>query len=82
MTTIEAVAELHREFSCRGWDKKASNRIILELSIHAAIAVIGFAIFMTCQNPALRVLGIVISSFRVHGRRNQYPHLHPLRHQR
>jgi linoleoyl-CoA desaturase len=63
MTTIEAVAELRREFSRRGWDRKATSRIVFELSIHVVVAVIGVAIFMACQNPALRVLGILISSF-------------------
>src|SRR5271155_3103224 len=63
MTTIEAVTELRREFARRGWDKKATNRIVFELLIHVAIAVIGFAIFMTCHNPAVRGLGILISSF-------------------
>jgi len=63
MTTIEAVAELRREFTRRGWDKKATNRIVFELSIHVAIAVVGIAIFMTYHNPAVRVLGILISSF-------------------
>src|SRR6266852_3761965 len=67
MTTIEAVAELRREFARRGWDKKATNRIVFELSIHVAIAVVGIAIFMTYHNPAVRVLGILISSFRCMG---------------
>jgi len=63
MTTGEAVTELRREFSHRGWDKKATNRIVFELLIHVAIAVAGLAIFMTCHNLAVRVLGIVIASF-------------------
>jgi|SRR5579872_1421691 len=63
MTTIEAVRELRREFTRRGWDKKATNRIVFELLIHAAIAVAGFVIFMTCSNSAVRVLGILISTF-------------------
>ena len=63
MSTIEAVTELRREFARRGWDKKATNRIVFELLIHVAIAVAGIAIFMTCHNPAMRVLGILISSF-------------------
>jgi len=63
MTTIEAVAELRREFARHGWDKKATNRIVFELLIHVAIAVAGIAIFMMCHNPAVRVLGIVISTF-------------------
>ena len=63
MTTTEAVAELRKEFTRRGWNRKATNRIVFELSIHVAVAVLGATIFMTCQNPALRVLGILISSF-------------------
>jgi linoleoyl-CoA desaturase len=62
-TTIKALTELRREFARRGWDKKATNRIVFELLIHVAIAVAGIAIFMTSRNPTVRVLGIVISSF-------------------
>lgn len=47
MTTIEAVAELRRQFTRRGWDKKATNQIAFELLIHVAIALVGMAIFMT-----------------------------------
>jgi len=63
MTSVEAVSGLRREFAHRGWDKKATNRIVFELLIHVAIAVVGFAIFMTWHHPALRVLGIIISGF-------------------
>jgi len=63
MTTIEAFSQLRREFSGRGWNKKATNRILFELIIHAAIAVAGIVIFMMFRNPALRGLGILISSF-------------------
>ena len=63
MTTIEAFSELRREFARRGWDKKATNRIVFELLIHVGIAVVGVAIFMTCNYPAVRVLGILISGF-------------------
>src|SRR5579863_8577419 len=63
MTTTGAVAELRREFSRRGWDRKATKRIVFELSIHLAIAAAGIAIFMTCEHPAVRILGILISSF-------------------
>ncbi len=63
MTTIEAVTELRREFVRRGWDKKATGRIVFELSIHVAVALLGIAIFMTWHHPALRVLGLLISSF-------------------
>src|SRR5579863_5017366 len=63
MTTIEAVGELRKEFARRGWDKKATNRIVFELSMHVAIAAVGTVIFMTYHNPAVRVLGVLISTF-------------------
>jgi linoleoyl-CoA desaturase len=62
-TTIDAVAELRKEFARRGWDKKATNRILFELCIHLSIAVAGFAIFMIWHNPGVRILGILISCF-------------------
>ena len=63
MTTIEAVTEMRREFARRGWDKKATGRIVFELLIHVAIALVGLAIFMTCHQPALKGLGLLISAF-------------------
>src|SRR5471032_261772 len=63
VTTLQAVTELRREFARRGWDKKATTRIAFELVIHIAIALVGMAIFMLCHNPALRALGILISTF-------------------
>jgi len=63
LTTIEAVAELRKEFARRGWDKKATGRIVFELLIHAAIALVGIAIFMTGHNPVMQVLGLLISTF-------------------
>jgi hypothetical protein len=70
VTTIEAVAELRREIARRGWNKKATNRIVFELSVHVAIAVVGIAMFMSCQEPAVRVLGNPNLKFRMHGRRH------------
>jgi len=63
VTTVEAVTELRREFARRGWDRKATGRIVFELLIHVAIAVVGIAVFMSCHNPALEVLGLLISTF-------------------
>jgi linoleoyl-CoA desaturase len=63
MTTKQAVAELRREFTRRGWDKKAANRIVFELAGHVTIALLGVAIFMIWHNMAARILGIIISTF-------------------
>jgi linoleoyl-CoA desaturase len=63
MTTTQAISELRREFARRGWDRKATGRIVVELSIHVAIAAAGFAIFMTSHSLAVRILGILISTF-------------------
>ena len=63
MTTPEAVNEMRRDFARRGWDRKATGRIVFELLAHTAIALAGIAIFLTCHNLALQVLGLLISTF-------------------
>ena len=63
VTTIEAVTDLRREFARRGWDKKATGRIVFQLSIHVTLALAGIVIFLACHNPALEVLGLLISTF-------------------
>jgi linoleoyl-CoA desaturase len=63
VTTIEAVAELRREFARRGWEKKATKRIGFELAIHVTLALAGIAIFMAFHHAALQVLGLLISAF-------------------
>src|SRR5579872_4705741 len=63
VTTLEAVTELRRKFARRGWDKKATGRIVFELLIHVAVALIGIAMFMTCHDVALKALGLLISTF-------------------
>jgi linoleoyl-CoA desaturase len=62
-TMHAAVAELRREFARRGWDKKATGRIVFELVIHLVLALAGAGIFFTCHNLAARILGLLISSF-------------------
>jgi linoleoyl-CoA desaturase len=63
MTSVEAFSELRREFVRRGWDQKATKRILFELLIHVSIAVAGFAIFMHWHSLGMRALGILVSSF-------------------
>ena len=63
MTTIEGVADLRKEFGRRGWDKKATGRIIVELLAHVAISLAGAFIFFAFHNPALEALGLLVSSF-------------------
>jgi len=67
MTTIEAFAELRQEFGRRGWDRKATGRILFELVIHAAIAVAGIILFLSVHHPALRALALLISAFGTMG---------------
>jgi linoleoyl-CoA desaturase len=62
-TTLAAVTELRREFVRRGWNKKATNRIVFELAIHVGLAMAGAGIFIICNNPVLRIAGILISSY-------------------
>jgi len=63
MTTIEAVAELHQQFVRRGWNRKATGRIISELLIHVCLALAGLLVFMTSHVPAVQLLGILVSAF-------------------
>ena len=63
MTNLEAIAELRQEFGRRGWYRKASGRIILELLVQIGIALAGIAIFIAFHNPAVRVLAILISTY-------------------
>src|ERR1700683_2629854 len=63
MTNIQAITELRREFARRGWGEKATNRIMFGLSSHVASALMGMSVFMNYHNPAVRVLGILISAF-------------------
>jgi len=62
MTTIEGITELRREFARRGWDRKATNRVLLELLTHVAVAVVGIVVFMLCRNPTVRLAGILLST--------------------
>jgi linoleoyl-CoA desaturase len=63
MTTIEAFKELRAEFARRGWYRKATGRILLELLIHGTLAVTGIVISLSCHNLPLRLLGILVSTF-------------------
>jgi linoleoyl-CoA desaturase len=63
MSIVEAVAELRREFSRRGWDRKATGPILFELAIHVAIAMAGMIVFMSWSHPVIRALGLLASSF-------------------
>ena len=64
MTIVEAFTDLRREFGRRGWDRKATSRVVFELLAHVAIALVGIGIFMTFHNPTVRILGILISRRR------------------
>ena len=63
MTTIQSVAELRREFTRRGWDKKATAPILFQLSIHLLIALAGMAIFMTWHSMWIQAAGLLIAAF-------------------
>ena len=59
---MEGITELRREFARRGWDRKATNRLVLQLLAHVAIAVAGIVVFMMSRNPAVRLAGILVST--------------------
>jgi linoleoyl-CoA desaturase len=63
MTTIEEINELRRDFARRGWYRTATGRIVRELLLHMAIALIGVATFLLCDHPTLRALGLLICTY-------------------
>src|SRR5271169_6442303 len=67
MSTVEAVKELRAEFARRGWYEKATGRIVLELLIHGVLAIAGVIVFFACQNLALKVFGILLSTYGTMG---------------
>jgi fatty acid desaturase len=66
-TAIEGLAELQREFAQRGWTRKATVRIVVELAIHFLIMLGGLAIVVFLNNIFLRAAGLLVSTFGLIG---------------
>jgi fatty acid desaturase len=66
-TAMEGLAELQREFVQRGWNRKATGRIVVELVIHLIIALGGLAIVVFENNIFVRAGGLLVSTFGLMG---------------
>jgi fatty acid desaturase len=67
MTAMEGLAELQREFALRGWNRKATGRIVVELAIHVLIALGGLAVVIFADNIFVRAAGLLVSTFGLIG---------------
>jgi fatty acid desaturase len=55
-------AALRTEFRLRGWDRKATGRVLLELAGHLGITFAGIALALASASLALRGLGILATA--------------------
>ncbi len=63
MTNSTALlGNLHREIAARGWTRKPTGRIVLELSLHLAVVFGGIAIFLLSDNLLIRIFGMFLST--------------------
>ncbi|HUA63771.1 MAG TPA: acyl-CoA desaturase [Verrucomicrobiae bacterium] len=68
MTTATAgLAELEREFVHRGFTRKATTRILIELTVHFLIALGGLAIVIFTSSFFGRAAGLLVSTFGLIG---------------
>jgi linoleoyl-CoA desaturase len=54
---------LQREIAARGWNKKPTGRIVLELIFHLTAVFGGIAIFVFADNILIRLVGMFISTY-------------------
>jgi fatty acid desaturase len=60
MTSAELLADLRREIAVRGWNRKATSRIIGELLLHISLSLAGVTVFVLSDNWLARVCGLAL----------------------
>lgn len=60
--TIEPLAELRKEIVARGWNRKATGRVIGELLLNLFLALVGIWMFVAGHGFVLRTCAILIST--------------------
>ncbi|MCG3160349.1 MAG: NADPH-dependent stearoyl-CoA 9-desaturase [Acidobacteria bacterium] len=60
MTSAALLSALRREVAARGWNRKATGRIIGELFLHIFLSLAGAAVFVLSGNPFTRVCGLAL----------------------
>lgn len=64
MTNSTALlGNLQREIAARGWTRKPTGRIVLELSFHLAAVLGGIAVFVISDNLWIRIFGMLVSTY-------------------
>ena len=59
-SSTAAIQELRREFARRGWCRKATGRILLELLLNLTVATAGAAVLFTTPQPLIRAAALVL----------------------
>jgi hypothetical protein len=62
MTGMAALAELRKEFTVRGWHRKATTRVVSGLLLNFAIALAGIYIFVLYDDLLVRVCAMILST--------------------
>ena len=59
---MAGAAALRSEFRLRGWGRKATGRVLIELALHLAMTFAGIALFAASPVLAIRALGVVAAA--------------------
>jgi hypothetical protein len=62
MTGIASLAELRKEFTVRGWHRKATTRVVSGLLLNFAITLAGIYIFVLYDDLLVRVCAMILST--------------------
>ena len=57
-----ALTALRRELTARGFGRKATGRVVIELAVHVVLAVGGLVVFFASDNLAVRIIGLLVST--------------------
>jgi fatty acid desaturase len=62
VTGMASLAELRKEFTVRGWHRKATTRVVSGLLLNFAITLAGFYIFVLYDDLLVRVCAMILST--------------------
>ncbi|MCA9636638.1 MAG: acyl-CoA desaturase [Myxococcales bacterium] len=60
---LDGLQELRAEFSARGWNRKATLAVALEMLVHATIAISAYVVFLTAEPLWVRILAMAVSTY-------------------
>jgi linoleoyl-CoA desaturase len=59
---VHALSMLNREFVARGWNKRATGRILLDLLANLVLSLGGIAVFVISDNLLVKAAGMLVST--------------------